>query len=668
MEEPGESGSLHVPAGHAEAPGRQRRVFISYASHDTFLSQKVCSALEVAGFPCWIAPRNVVPGTLYAEGIVRALDESTIVVLILSEQAVASAHVGKELERATSKRHPIIALRTDTAPLTPAFEYFLNESQWIEAGAGRNDAAIAQLVEAVGQHLSPGSAAAPTHTPQAPVVGRKAATPRRFWVVAGVLVALALVASYFVADKAWLHRHSATATGPATIEDKSIAVLPFVDMSEKHDQEYFADGMAEDILDLLAKIPAIKVIGRTSSFQFKGQNQDLRAIGAKLGVAYVLEGSVRKSGDRVRVTAQLIDARDGAHVWSETYDQNVGDVLKMQDKIAVALVRTLQIAVGATGTFGRTAPINAAAYNLYLQGRYAFDRGNKESLEEAVSYYQQALDLDPTFVDTEIGLSAAYTAQADDGFVPVGVGYEQARAAANSVLKRDPTNGNAHLMLSLIHTLYDWDWVAADREQDIASKLMPHNPDVLANGSRLQMVQGHYANSVKLAKEQIARDPLNAMALIWLSSAQVRLGEVAEAQAAVRKSLDIHPDMVWNNYWLGMAMLLGGDREGALEAMQRDAPIARTAGLPVILWALGRTADSDAALKQLVAKEADCCAYEIAQAYAYRGERDDAFRWLERAYAQKDTGLYSIKGNPLLAQLEPDPRYKAFLKKMNLPE
>jgi len=238
MEESGESGNLHGRAGHAEAPGPQRPVFISYASHDARLAQTVCSALEAAALPCWIAPRNVVPGTLYAEGIVRAIDESSILVLILSAQAVASAHVGREIERAVSKRHPIIALRIDSAPLTAAFEYFLNQSQWIEVGAGGTDAAIAQLVEGVGQHLSPQSAAALPHTPRSHVVGQT--TPPR------------------IADP------------PTTVKDKSIAVLPFADMSEKHDQEYFAGGMAEEIIDQLVKIPRLKVIGRTSSSQFKG--------------------------------------------------------------------------------------------------------------------------------------------------------------------------------------------------------------------------------------------------------------------------------------------------------------------------------------------------------------------------------------------------------------
>jgi TolB-like protein len=404
MEESGESGNLHGRAGYAEAPGPQRPVFISYASHDATGAQKVCSGLETAGFPCWIAPRNVVPGTLYAEGIVRAINQSTILVLILSEQAMDSAHVGRELERAASRRHPIIALRTDTAPLTEGFEYFLNESHWIEVGAGGIDAAIAQLVEAVGQHLSPKSAAVSTHTARVPVIGQTA-PPR-------------------------------AADPPATVKDKSIAVLPFADMSEKHDQEYFAGGIAEEIIDLLVKIPGLKVIGRTSSSQFKGHNEDLRAIGAKLGVAYVLDGGVRKSGDRVRVTAQLIDASDGSHRWSGSYDRDLVDVLKVQDEISLGLVRALQLSMGADEPKSRPALKSVEGYNLYLRGRLAFNRYDKQGWDQAASYFRQAMELDPESALAPAWLGYVYYQQAVFGFVEPEQGFEEARRYAERALSR----------------------------------------------------------------------------------------------------------------------------------------------------------------------------------------------------------------------------------------
>ena len=500
MDEAGKSGNPQS----AQAPEQQRRVFISYASQDAVLAQKVCSVLEAAGFPCWIAPRNVVPGTLYAEGIVRAIDESSILVLILSAQSVASAHVGKELERATSKRHPIVALRTDTAPLTSAFEYFLNESQWIE-GRG-SDAAIAQLVGAVGQHLAPGAATSPTKPQKTSAVHRKAVTPRQAWVIAAVVVAIALAGGYFLVGKGLRSKQEAT-PNTAVISDKSIAVLPFTDMSEKKDQEYFADGMAEEIIDLLVKIPGLKVISRTSSFQFKGKTEDLRSIATQLGVAYVLEGSVRKSGDHLRVTAQLIDARDGAHLWSQTYDRDLSDVLKMQDEIALALVRALQIEVGAD-VVSRPALRNTEAYTVYLQGRHAVDRFDQQGFEQAVSDFQRAIELDPTSAPAEASLGDAYFGLGNYGFMPPAVAFEKARLATERALKLDPNFAFAHAQLGDIHRAYDWDWKAADRELKIALSLAPNDGDILFIAAVQSLGMGRCDAALTQINAAIARDPL----------------------------------------------------------------------------------------------------------------------------------------------------------------
>ena len=220
----------------------------------------------------------------------------------------------------------------------------------------------------------------------------------------------------------------------AAITDKSIAVLPFTDMSEKKDQEYFADGMAEEILDLLVKIPGLKVISRTSSFQFKGKTEDLRSIGSQLGVAYVMEGSVRKSGDHLRMTAQLINAQDGTRIlWSQTYDRDLSDVLKLQDEIAIALVRALQIEVG-TGFFSRPALRNTEAYTLYLQGQHAKDRFDQSGMEQAISDFERVLELDPSFAPAELWLGNAYFSLGLYGFMPPAIAFAKPVGPARAVL------------------------------------------------------------------------------------------------------------------------------------------------------------------------------------------------------------------------------------------
>jgi TolB-like protein/Tfp pilus assembly protein PilF len=640
-------------------------VFVSYASHDSAVAQEACSALEAARFRCWIAPRDVVPGTLYADGIVGAIDESKILVLILSKDAVASAHVGKELERATSKRHPIIALRLDTAPLTRAFEYFLNESQWIDVGAGNPDASIEKLVAAVAQHLSPGTATSPTSGIQASAVHRKTAAPQRVWVVAAVVVAVLLTGGYLL-DKAWRLRHETTASA-AVISDKSIAVLPFADMSEKKDQEYFADGMAEEIIDLLVKIPGLKVISRTSSFQFKGKTEDLHNIGTQLGVAYVLQGSVRKSGDHLRVTAQLLASRDGAHLWSQTYDRDLSDVLKMQDEIAIALVRALQIEVGAD-IGSRPTLRNTEAYTLYLQGRHARDRFDQEGEEQAIGDFERVLELDPSFASAELGLESAYYILGLYGFMPPTIAFEKARLAAERALKLDPNFAIAHAQLGEIYRTYDWDWPAAERELKQALVLAPVDGSVLFYAAGQSLSTGRWDEAVKQVNAALAQDPLNQAAYWTLSLSQSRRGRLEEAEAAARRALEVAPTAPFGHYVLGDVLLHRGQSDAALTEFSKETvEAARLGGSAMAYFALGRKADSDAALAQAINSRASR-PFNIARVYGFRDEADEALKWLERAYAEKDSVLCIVKGDPAFKKIEGDARYKAFLKKMNFPE
>jgi hypothetical protein len=273
-------------------PGRD--VFISYASPDKTVADAVCAALEAAGVACWIAPRDVTPGEFYAESIVHALDSSKVVVLVLSQHAADSNHVIREVERASSKRHPVVSFRIDASPLPPGLEYFLNTSQWLDATVTGADRAMPRLVDAVRSALAlPSSTARVQAGPTASITRR----PTR-WLLALAAVIVAALGS-IVVDKVWLAKRvddrrslassSVSVAKPAavpTIPDKSVAVLPFVDMSEKKDQEYFSDGLSEELIDHLAHTPDLKVIARTSSFQFKGKNEDMRTIG-QIGRAHV---------------------------------------------------------------------------------------------------------------------------------------------------------------------------------------------------------------------------------------------------------------------------------------------------------------------------------------------------------------------------------------------
>jgi TolB-like protein len=457
---------------------------------------------------------------------------------------------------------------------------------------------------------------------------------------------------------------------PVPFSDKSIAVLPFTDMSEKHDQEYFADGMAEEILNLLVKIPELRVIGRISSFSFKGKAADLRDIGAALGSAYVVEGSVRRSGDHVRVTAQLIDARDGTHRWSETYDRDFIDVLKVEGEIAASLARALQLEVTESMRIrAQTSLRSSEVYNIYLQGIRAMNRIDLPGFEEAVADFRQALTLDPSFVPAAEGLALSLRGLVDWGLVPSRPGWEQARAAALAALKLDPNSADAHAVLGRVYSDFDWNWPAAQHELTTALALAPNSPLILYLTAAERLSLGQWAEALRFVNAASAADPLDPTVHLVAGWVYLRLGRLAEAERANRRVLEIAPTFVTDHYYLGVVLLMEGKTEESLAEMQKETRAGgQVAGLAVVYQALHRRREADAALARLEAESAEDMAMEIAEAYAFRGQKDRAFEWLDRAYAQKDENLFYIKGDPLLKNLSGDPRYSNFLRKMNVPD
>jgi TolB-like protein/Tfp pilus assembly protein PilF len=462
---------------------------------------------------------------------------------------------------------------------------------------------------------------------------------------------------------------ASSAEAPVQAAAKSIAVLPFADMSSGKDQEYFADGLSEELLNLLAKLPELRVIGRTSSFQFKGRNEDLRVIGEKLNVAHILEGSVRKSGEKVRITAQLIKAADGSHLWSESYDRKLDDIFAVQDDIAGEVVKALKLTLLGTALTTRSKPQDSEAYNLALQGRFFVERRGQKDLERAVEYFRRARERDPSYAPAWAGLSQAYARQADLGFVPVADGYRRAREAAEKALALDPQLVDAHLAMGSIHLVYDWDWAGADASFRRALDLEPGNAQALRLASVPASTLGNWSEAIDLASKAVERDPLRPASYNNLGVTLLAVNRDAAAEAAIRKALELDPGGASWHQGIGRALLLQGKSAAALQAMEQETEeLWRLSGLPLAFHALGRRNESDAALAALKEEYGDVAAFQIAEVHAYRGEADLAFEWLERAYAQRDGGLLDIKGDRFLRGLAGDPRYKAFLRKLKLPE
>lgn len=481
-----------------------------------------------------------------------------------------------------------------------------------------------------------------------------------------VIGAAAFVMIGTASGLAWRYWSSGHIAQQATVAmaDKSIAVLPFVDMSEKKDQEYFGDGMAEEIIDLLVKVPGLRVIGRTSSFQFKGKMADLRSISEQLGVANVLEGSVRKSGDRVRVTAQLIDSHNGATRWSQTYDRDFSEVLKLQDEIAIKVAREVESDVLFSEILPAKTLRNDEAYTAFLRGI------DETDTEQALSDFQQALDLDPSFADAATALASTYLFRGEAGLMPAGEAFDKARHAANHALELDPNDSDAHEVLGEIHLEYDWDWAAAEREFKLAKTLAFQGlGSTQGDSTRLALTLGRWDEAVRIANKAVADDPLDPQSFLWLGIVETRRGRLLEAEAALRRSLELNSAFNFSHYVLAFVLLARGEPQAALaESLKEPVEGYRLVGSAMAYSALGRKSESDAALEHLLNIYALYMPSGIAAVYAFRGESDEAFKWLDRAYSQKDPLLFRINFSMEFDTLHHDPRYKAFLKKMKLPQ
>ncbi len=655
------------PEHGAPSADGTRVAFVSYASADRAMAEGLTAYLEQRGLSCWIAPRDVPAGAQYADAIVRAINEARALVLILSSESVKSSHVGREVERASSKRKQIIAVRLDAAPLTPALEYFLSESQWVDVAADGRDTAFAKLARALAAPAAPGAGAA-----------LPAATLRRGWrspallALAGVALLAVIVALAVRSARPTAPAAAASAAVPA-VSENSIAVLPFVDMSQAHDQEYFADGMSEQILDLLAKIPGLKVIARTSSFQFKGKSEDVRTVGEKLGVATVLEGSVRKAGDRLRITAQLIRAADGSHLWSETYDRQINDIFRMQDEIAGAVVSALKVSLlGAPEP--RAAPTsNTEAYTMFLQGLAYSQRYTSADSEQATHFFRRAVELDPNFAQAWAAL-----ANEEGGLMVFGAGEgvsgnfqelgQRMTSAANRALAIDPNLPDAHVALANLVFL-DHDFPAADRQIKAALKLEPDNANALGISIYLSIAACHLDDAERNARRLIERDPLAIDPYRGLGTALWFDGRLEEAAVVFRQALALHPDAESLHFRLAQVLLSAGRAQEALTELSAEhSERWRMAGQVMAFDALGRRAEAD---QRLAALEANVGGwqYQLAQAYAHRHDRERAFKWLQIANRNRDPGLFNyLKCDPTLSELRSDQRYQALLAQLNLPQ
>jgi len=493
-----------------------------------------------------------------------------------------------------------------------------------------------------------------------------------------IMVVLALALGYFAFDnfvldphrQAALQQENAAAVEQARQEgrsealvasygEKSIAVLAFDDMSPKGDQEYLSDGIAEELLNLLARIPDLRVISRSSAFSYKGKDIKLNQIAEELNVAHVLEGSVRKAGDQVRITAQLIEARSDTHLWSQTYDRQLDNIFKIQDEIAAAVIEQLKVTL--LGEPPQVQETDPEAYALFLQARHLGTLNTEAGYEQSNALYFDVLEIDPDYADAWSRLAANYLNMAGTGLLPIDEGFANARQAVEKALAIDPGNALAYDSLGWIAMMHDNQLAQAARHYQRALQLEPTNTNIIGNVSSLLYLLGRLEDSMTVDEYVAARDPVNPISHVNLSIKYIATGRFSEAIEALETGLRLSPDYYSAQATLGMAHLFNGDILASLDRFQREtSEETKLTGLAMANHALNKTEDSDQALVELIDGYGQVTPSLVAAVFAYRDQADEAFEWLNSESIAGDPYIMVLNFPPF-SGLRSDQRWLPFL-------
>jgi eukaryotic-like serine/threonine-protein kinase len=460
------------------------------------------------------------------------------------------------------------------------------------------------------------------------------------------------------------------ATRPAA---NSVAVLPFRNLSADPDNEYFADGITEDIIAQLSKIRALKVISRTSIMRFKTREQSMREIGAALETATLLDGSVRRAGDRVRIVAQLIDADTDQHLWADTYDRQLTDVFAIQTDVAFRIAAALRAELSADETTRiRKEPTrDLHAYQLYLQGRHCLVKYTTEEMRKAIGYFEQAIELDPNYALAYAGVATGYGELGETGALTPEEAYRHAREAATTALELDSGLGEAHSILGMVKVAWEFDWAGAEREFQRALELNPSNADAYDLYGRMCSALERHDEAISMERRAQELDPLAHRS--DFATGLLRAGRYEEALREAERAVEFDPDYDRGHATLGWAYIRNGRNAEGVTELEKAVSLSPgnttwLAQLGQAYAVVGRTSDAREVLRRLseLSLQRYVSPYHMAYIYAGLGEHDAAIDWLERAYNSRAGAVYGIKGSFLFVALRSHPRFVALLKKMNL--
>lgn len=656
-----------------------RAVFLSYASQDTEAAQRICEALRAAGIEIWFDQSELRGGDAWDQSIRKQIKTCALFMPIISRNTHArgEGYFRLEWKLAVDRSHLIASdlpfllpvVIDDTPDTDDRVPERFREIQWTHLSGGVPSLAFIERVK----RLLSGEAPAPAvaRFPSSAVASR-APPPyglmrRRTGVLySAVAGAVLLALGSFALER--LNRSKLVAPAAA-----SIAVLPLANESGEASQQYFSDGISEDLITALSQFSGLKVIGRTSAFQFRDSKEDSRSIGAKLGVAHLLEGSVRKSGDMIRVSAELIDTADGSTQWSERYDRPYKDLFALQDEITrtvvVALRTKLLPGEHAAEQSDRPPGGSLEAYNAWLQGNFYHRRLSEAGFRKAVEYYTQATQIDPRYARAWSSLTTAWINLGNylNG-TPAQEAHAKAREAADRALTIAPQSAQAHRARGAVLLYTEFDWRGAEAEFRRALALAPNDADTKCTFGIILTILGDSDKAVELTQQALATDPLRPDWYEDLARQLFALNRLDEAERAIRRVVELQPAGEGDYQLLTMIEIKRGDAQAALAAAQQEHPgPAQDFALAAAQQIGNDRAAADTALGTLIATHANDLAYGIAVVYALRKDTKSTFEWLDRAWDNRDPEITTLLSDPLILLYKDDPRFAAFCRKVGLP-
>ena len=662
-------------------PEPSHAVFLSYASQDAEATQRICETLRAADIEVWFDKSELRGGDAWDRSIRQQIHDCALFVPIISQHTHERLEgyfrrewrlaVERAGDMADNKAFLVPVVIDSTTERDPSVPEKFRELQWTRLPGGETPPAFVERVSRLLSHrdspaMDPTRSAGSAVASHAPASRRFIRQGRTGLLYGAIAAAVLLALGYFGLER--LNRSKPAAAGAA-----SIAVLPLANESGEASQQYFSDGISEDLITALSQFPGRKVIGRTSAFQFRDSKEDSRSIGAKLGVAHLLEGSVRRSGEMVRVSAELIDTADGSTQWSERYDRPYKDLFALQDEITRAVTGALRTRLlpgeHAAAQSERPPGGSLEAYNALLKGRFYYFRHTETDFRKAIESYTQATQLDPSYALAWSDLSRAWT-DLGSSFLenaPAQDAYAKSREAADRALTLAPDLAAAHIARGDLLQA-DFDWRRAEAEFRRALELAPNDGEAKVSLGNQLATFGEVEPAIELTQQALVTEPLRAN---WYDNLAIylwALNRLDQAERAIRKAIELQPGAATYHTTLTLIEIQRGNAQAALGAAQQEPPgIWQDCALALARQIGGDRSAADAALRTLIEKDAKTSAYQIAQVYSLRNETKETFDWLDRTWSNRDGGIGYLVYDPFILRYKDDPRFTAFCHKVGLP-